>query len=108
MTNPIPDGIELSRRNNAVTELNIQALSGHVALVETLQIVTASNHTPSCFAVKQATFDLDRDFISLVLHNKTLILPLLLVRLENRLDEHIAGFAVKHNRESGYGREQRR
>ena len=96
MTSPIPDGIELGCRNHAVAELNIQALSWHVVLVEALQIVAASNHTPSCLEIEQATFDLDGDFAPLILYNEVLILPLLLVRLENRFDENIANLTICH------------
>ena len=96
MTSLVPDGIKLSGGDNTLAELDIQALRKHVVLVEMLQVIATSNNTFGRIRIQLTTLNLDRNLVPIIVNSEVLFLLLLLIRLENRLNEHIARLAIRH------------
>ena len=97
MTATGPDGFQLGSSDNAVAELNVNALRSLVVLVEVLQVVTAGDVIllgRDC--VQQAALHGNGNRVAVVLHCEGLGLLLHLVLLENGLNEDIAGLTVVH------------
>ena len=97
MTGTVPDGIQLSSCNDAVAELDINALRCHVALIVVLQAVTACDSALlGGNDVHQTDINGQRDSVTIVIDIDVAGILLRLVTREDWLHKDIANLAVRH------------
>ena len=97
VTGTVPDGIQLSSRDDAVTELDVNTLRRSVALIVVLQAVTARDSALlGSNDVHQPNINGQRDGVTIVINIDVVRVLLRLVTLKNRLDENVTSFAARH------------